>query len=185
MGGSMNVHETALYPWLADETAFIASAVAAGNPVLGICLGAQLLAVALGAKVEPNRHKEIGWFPIYKTGAADGFDLFDVFPSEIDAFHWHGDMFHLPLGATQVASSAACENQAFVYGDRAVGFQFHLEMTRAGASQMIQSGLSDAAPFIQSAEAILSEPARFKRMNDILHRWLSVFFDGTSAVSTS
>jgi len=180
MGGSMNVYETAAYPWLLDEKSFIASAIAAGKPVLGICLGAQLLAVVLGAVVEPNRHKEIGWFPIYKTGAADALGLFDIFPSEMDAFHWHGDMFHLPSGATHLARSTACENQAFLYGDRVVGFQFHLEMTPTGAEQMIQSGLSDPGPFIQSAEAILAEPARFNRMNDLLHRWLSVFFTGTS-----
>lgn len=181
MGGSMNVYESAAYPWLLGETSFIASAIAAGKAVLGICLGAQLLAVALGATVEPNRHKEIGWLPIYKTGAANGLRLFDNLPSEMDAFHWHGDMFHLPSGATHIASSAGCENQAFLYGDRAVGFQFHLEMTQPGAEQMIQSGLPDAGPFIQSAEAILAEPTRFNRMNDILHGWLCDFFDGTSA----
>ena len=82
MGGSMNVYEAATYPWLADEKSFIASAIAAGRPVLGICLGAQLLAVALGATVLPNRHKVIGGFPIYKTGAAERLDLFDLIPSE-------------------------------------------------------------------------------------------------------
>jgi len=185
MGGSMNVYETARYPWLSDETAFIASTVAAGKPVLGICLGAQLLAVALGAKVEPNCHQEIGWFSIYKTDAADGLSLFDIFPTEMDAFHWHGDMFHLPPGATHVARSAGCEHQAFIYGERAVGFQFHLEMTRTDAEQMVQSGLPEGGPFIQSAEAILAEPARFGQMNDLFHRWLSVFFAGTSAAPSS
>ena len=180
MGGSMNVYETVRYPWILDETAFIASAVVAGKPVLGICLGAQLLAVALGAKVEPNRHKETGWFPIYKTDAAAGLSLFDIFPAEMDAFHWHGDMFHIPPGATHVARSAGCENQAFVYGKRAVGFQFHLEMTRTDAEGMIKSGLPEGGPFIQSTEVILSDPTRFNRMNDILHRWLTVFFDETS-----
>lgn len=131
MGGPMNVDETARYPFLATEVALIERALARGLPVLGICLGSQLLAKALGARVYPNARKEIGWLPIFPTAAARDDPLFRPFGHGEVVFHWHGDTFDLPAGATLLASSTACRHQAFRYGRSAYGLQFHVETTPA------------------------------------------------------
>ncbi|RPD42472.1 type 1 glutamine amidotransferase [Chitinophaga barathri] len=129
MGGPMGIYDEADYPWLRDEKTFIRQSIDAGKPVLGVCLGSQLLADVLGAKVYPNKHKEIGWFPVQFDGELSGEDLV--------ACHWHGDTFNLPEGAVHLAQSAACKNQAYRYGDRVYGLQFHLEMTPAALEGMI------------------------------------------------
>ena len=129
MGGPMNIYEESEYPWLAREKQFIGQAIRSGKVVLGICLGAQLIAGFLGARVTPNAHKEIGWFPLELTPEAVASPLFDFLPHRLTAFHWHGDTFALPRGALRIARSEACENQAFLYDGRVVGLQFHLEFT--------------------------------------------------------
>lgn len=136
MGGPMNIYEEADYPWLADEKRFIERAIAAGRRVLGICLGAQLVADVLGARVYANAEKEIGWFQVEKTESAAASRLFAAFPAQLDVFHWHGDTFDIPAGAVRVARSAGCANQAFVYDKRVVGLQFHLETTSDSARQI-------------------------------------------------
>jgi GMP synthase-like glutamine amidotransferase len=129
MGGPMNVDETDRYPFLADEVRWIRQALDADLPILGVCLGSQLLAKALGAPVYPNRVKEIGWYEIELTEAGRGDALFNgCEPTEM-VFHWHGDTFDLPAGAVQLARGTDCENQAFRYGRAAYGLQFHLEVT--------------------------------------------------------
>ncbi len=129
MGGPMNVDETDRYPFLADEVKWIRQAVEAELPVLGVCLGSQLLAKALGSRVYPNRIKEIGWYDVEMTEAAKADQLFgDCRPTET-VFQWHGDTFDLPAGAVQLARSSQCENQAFRVGRAAYGLQFHLEVT--------------------------------------------------------
>lgn len=129
MGGPMGVYEETQYPWLATEKALIRDAIAAGKPVLGICLGAQLIAAALGAKVYPNKEKEIGWFPVqFHT---------DLAPSPTTVFHWHGDTFDLPANAVHLAETAVCKNQAFCIGDRVYGLQFHFEITPAAMENML------------------------------------------------
>ncbi len=133
----MNVYEEAEYPWLAAEKAFIAAAIGAGKPVLGICLGAQLIAAVLGGTVSKGPQPEIGWYPVELTPAGRELPLFAGFPDRFTALHWHGDTFSIPPGATHVASSAACANQAFAYdGGRVVGLQFHLEETRESLAQL-------------------------------------------------
>jgi GMP synthase-like glutamine amidotransferase len=129
MGGPMGVGDTEAYPWLVAEQAFIADAVAAGKSVVGICLGAQLIAAALGARVYRNAHVEIGWHPIRLTAQAQRLDLCEGLPVEQTVYHWHGDTFDLPAGALQLAQSEACTHQAFLVEDRVLGLQCHLEST--------------------------------------------------------
>lgn len=171
LGGPMGVADEARYPWLAPERRFIAEAIAKGRTVLGICLGAQLIARALGAVVRKNPCKEIGWFPVYRDPALAGTLLSGVFPDEVEVFHWHGDTFDLPAGAVPVASSAACRNQGFVLNDRVVGFQFHLETRPEAAASLVRhcsADLDDSAS-VQGAEEILADPAKFHVINKVLH----------------
>ena len=134
----MNVDEVEKYPHLAQEVEWIKQALAAGLPTLGICLGAQLLAKALGAKVYPNRVKEIGWYSAELTPHADRDPLFEGGGKQITVFHWHGDTFDLPPGTVRLAESKLCRNQAFRYGRSAYGLQFHIEMT----AELIDSWLA-------------------------------------------
>jgi GMP synthase (glutamine-hydrolysing) len=129
MGGPMNVDETDRYPYLADEVRWIRQAIEADRPVLGVCLGSQLLAKALGARVYPNPVKEIGWYDVELTDAAKGDQLLAECSRTETVFLWHGDTFDLPAGAVQLARSQQCENQAFRFGPAAYGLQFHLEVT--------------------------------------------------------
>lgn len=174
MGGSMNIYEEANYPWLTAEKRFIEQAVAAGRRVLGVCLGAQLIADVLGAKVYANTDKEIGWFPVETTEAASGNSLFAALPRRIEAFHWHGDTFDIPAGAVHVARSTGCTNQAFVYDERVVGLQFHLEMTLASAQQLIAHCADDIVEgrYIQTPQAMLADARRFDNINCAMHQLL-------------
>jgi GMP synthase (glutamine-hydrolysing) len=129
MGGPMNVDETDRYPFLADEVQWIRQAIAADLPVLGVCLGSQLLAKALGARVYPNRVKEIGWYQIELTNDGQGDLLFHTCQPTETVFQWHGDTFDLPAETVQLARSPQCENQAFRYSRGVYGLQFHLEVT--------------------------------------------------------
>ena len=113
MGGAMNADEEPRYPWLADEKRAIERAIAAGKRVVGICLGSQLIARVLGAKVTRNRDSEIGWFPIERADGAERSAVGRALPERAEVFHWHGDTFAQPAGAVQLARSAACEQQAF------------------------------------------------------------------------
>jgi GMP synthase (glutamine-hydrolysing) len=139
LGGPMNVHETGKYPFLEPELAWTRQAIEAGLPVLGICLGSQLMAKALGAKVAANAVKEIGWYDVELSCEAASDPLFAGCSRKLTIFQWHGDRFELPAGAVRLARGDACENQAFRYGDRAYALQFHLEMTAA----MVEDWLND------------------------------------------
>ena len=140
LGGPMNVDEVDRYPWLRSETAWLQAAVAREVPVLGICLGAQLLAKSLGARVYPSGVKEIGWYEIELTPEAADDPLFAGMDPRQMAFQWHGDTFDLPPGAVHLARSDSCRQQAFRYGRSAYGLQFHAEMT----ATLIEDWLDDA-----------------------------------------
>ena len=174
LGGPMSVHDEARYPWLVDEKRFIERTIAAGARVLGICLGAQLIAQALGARVHANGDKEIGWFAVEATAAARTAAVFQDFPRRLLAFHWHGETFDIPAGAKHVARSAACANQAFAFGERVVGLQFHLETTPAGARALIARGIDDLVEgrHIQQPLAMLGYPERFAAINVAMHALL-------------
>jgi GMP synthase (glutamine-hydrolysing) len=127
LGGPMNVDQQELYPHLATEIAAIQEALRREIPILGICLGAQLLAAALGANVRPNAVREIGWYRLHPTAAAQADRLCRHFDGSQHVFQWHAYTFDLPPGAVHLASTPTCPNQAFRFGERAYGLQFHLE----------------------------------------------------------
>jgi GMP synthase (glutamine-hydrolysing) len=129
MGGPMNVEDYARYPFLLNELNLIENVLKEGKPVLGICLGAQLIAKALGGRVYPNQYKEVGWYPVSLTEEGMKDPLFAGVPSHFDVLHWHGDTFDLPDGAIHLARSQRCEVQAFRWGYSTYAIQFHLEVT--------------------------------------------------------
>ncbi|KPJ77805.1 MAG: hypothetical protein AMJ54_06445 [Deltaproteobacteria bacterium SG8_13] len=170
MGGPMNVYEETQYPWLAREKAFIGRAIEHKKVLLGICLGAQLIADALGARISENRHKEIGWYPVYRIPAPGQLPQVSALADTFEGLHWHADTFELPEGAVHLARSEACDNQAFLFGDRVLGLQFHLEMTAEGLQRLVQFCSRDITgnPYVQSPEKMLANPLRFQRANRIL-----------------
>jgi len=174
MGGPMSVHDEHAYPWLHQEKRFIDSAIGAAKVVLGICLGAQLIAEVLGARVYPNRVKEIGWFPVERMPQAAATRVGAVVPAHFDAFHWHGETFDVPADAVHLARSAACAHQAFVYRERVVALQFHLETTRAGVEQLSTHCAAEIlpGPFVQPAAAMLADAGRFTAINQQMARLL-------------
>lgn len=131
LGGPMNVDQSEHHPHLLHEIEVIRAALARGMPILGICLGAQLLAAALGAQVHPNPVREIGWYPLSLSSAAERDPLFRHLRDGSPVFQWHAYTFTEPAGSVHLASTASCRNQAFRYGDNAYGLQFHLEVDRA------------------------------------------------------
>lgn len=180
MGGAMNADEEARFPWLVDEKRAIERAIAARKHVLGVCLGAQLVARVLGAKVTRNRFPEIGWFPIERVPGAQSSAVGRAMPASAEVFHWHADTFALPQGALQLARSAACEQQAFAYGDRVLALQFHPEMTPETTLAFAESGAGELVPgpWIQTREAMLSDTSRFARLEALLARLLEAFSRG-------
>lgn len=175
MGGPMSVNDEDLHPWLAVEKAFVREAIRAGKRVLGICLGAQLIASALGAKVYRNAVKEIGWYPIAPVPVADGDHAFRFSPGVL-AFHWHGETFDLPPGAVHLARSAGCEHQAFRIGERALGLQFHLETTPESVRALVANCRADLTPgpYVQSEERLLSAPVQnYRAANALMEQALS------------
>ena len=177
MGGSMNADEESRYPWLADEKRAIERAIAARKRVLGICLGSQLIARVLGAKVSRNRDVEIGWFPIERAEGAQASAVGRALPARAEVFHWHGDTFALPEGAVQLARSAACEQQGFAYGERVLALQFHPEMTPESVLGFAEGGADELVPgaFIQTREAMLADSARFEPLAALLGQLLEAF----------
>jgi GMP synthase (glutamine-hydrolysing) len=170
MGGPMNVYEYRLHPWLREEKHFLAAALEANKTILGVCLGAQLLADVLGVKVYQNAEKEIGWLPI-SLRSGSGTDLFfPGAPRELTVFHWHGDTFDLPAGAGWLASSAGCAHQAFAFGERVVGLQFHIETTPLSVAALIEHCGNELTEgrFIQPAARITEERAHFTMNQQVL-----------------
>jgi GMP synthase-like glutamine amidotransferase len=175
MGGPMSVNDESSYPWLKDEKRFIKESITRGKAVLGVCLGAQLITSAMGARVYPNAEKEIGWFPIHSVAAPEAKGAFQ-FPKEAEVFHWHGETFDLPPRAIRLARSAACENQAFQLGRNVIGLQFHLETTPEGARDLATHCRHELVPakFVQSEETILSARAeRYAAINALMSDVLS------------
>lgn len=178
MGGPMGIYDEAIHPWLADEKILIKEAITAGKIVLGICLGAQLIADVLGGKVTRNPHKEIGWLPISINPAAATHPIAQVFARYPNVFHWHGDTFALPPGAMHLASSEGCANQAYVFQDKVYGFQFHLETTPASARALIEHCAEDidGSRYTQPAQTILANDEKFAQINRAMSEVIAVIF---------
>jgi GMP synthase-like glutamine amidotransferase len=169
MGGPMGVYESNLYPWLTSELEFIKESIDKNKVVLGICLGAQIIAAALGAKVYKGPYKEIGWFPVI----FEKNKYFD-FPEKLTVFHWHGDTFDLPVNAQRIASSDAIINQAFIYNNKVLALQFHIEVMQESVNTMIQNCASDLSPgiYVQSAEELLNGAGQIPFNKKILYEIL-------------
>ena len=159
LGGPMNVDEIARYPFLQRETSWIREALWREIPVLGICLGSQLLAKALDANVHPNRMKEIGWYRIELTAEATGDWLFGRCQPQQTVFQWHGDTFDLPEGAELLATSEACAHQAFRHGEHVYALQFHVEVT----GEIIESWLGEPGNQREMAELPRVDPEEIRR----------------------
>ncbi|MDZ7345217.1 MAG: type 1 glutamine amidotransferase [candidate division KSB1 bacterium] len=171
MGGPMSANDEDKLTWLIDEKAFIRECIRQGKRVLGICLGAQLIASAMGAQVYRNRVKEIGWFPVQGV-PADNESIFR-FPKVFRAFHWHGETFDLPPGAVRIAES---ENQAFQLGRSVIGLQFHLEMTPESVREIISHCRAELLPskYVQSETVMTSvSPDEYREMNNLMAEVLS------------
>jgi GMP synthase-like glutamine amidotransferase len=168
MGGPMNIYEDKEYPWLAAEKKFIGATIEKGKIVLGICLGAQLIADVLGGQVVRNRYKEIGWFPVSLGAKGLASAPFRGFPDEFPALHWHGDTFSLPPGAVMLAESEACPAQAFSFnGSRVLALQFHLESSVDSVRALIQNCSDELVDgeYIQRAEDILENKENFSSIH--------------------
>ena len=161
MGGPMAVYERTEYPFLADEMRLIESALKMEKPVLGICLGSQLLAAALGAEVRKGERKELGWHAVTLTEEADHDPLFVGVKRKFWPFHWHGDVFSLPRLAVSLASSRHAPHQAFRYGKNAYGLLFHLEMTEVQISQMLGDFADELREAGGKASAITAQIPRY------------------------
>lgn len=177
MGGPMGVYDDDIYPWLTAEKELIAEAITSGKKVLGICLGAQLIACVLGAKVTRNAHREIGWLPL-QINPNSTHPVASILANCNEVFHWHGDTFELPVQAQLIAASQACEHQAYVVDNQIYGFQFHLESTETSARALIQHCAEDLdnSVYVQSAAEILENKERFaainKAMSAVFHQLL-------------
>ncbi len=143
MGGPMGVRDQGKYPFLRDEMLLIEKALKAGKPVLGICLGSQLLASVLGAKISLGKKKEVGWLPVRLSPEGRQDPLWAGSAPSFTAFHWHGDIFDLPAGAVSLASSDLTPHQAFRHGEKTYGLLFHLEMTENMIREMIRTFSDD------------------------------------------
>lgn len=171
MGGPMGVRDVDLHPWLAAEKDAIRSAIDAGKLVLGVCLGAQLVAHAMGAGVRRNPEPEIGWFPVTLTSGGVASRVFGMLPAAFTAGHWHGDTFDIPVEATRTASSEACVNQAFeAHEGRVIGLQFHLEWDREALTTLVEHAAGDLSdsPWVQTADELIGEKAPFSASRQLL-----------------
>lgn len=181
LGGPMSVHDEAGHPWLAVEKRYIAAAVDAGVRVLGVCLGAQLLATVLGGQVTANPDREIGWRPVELTALGEVSPAFAGFPARFPAFHWHGETFSTPPGAVRVACSTACANQAFAVGARLVGLQFHLETTPGSMHALIENAEPIdlvPAPYVQTPDQMREITVHFGVLEGLLQRLLHNMLKG-------
>ena len=169
MGGPMNIYDYEKFPYLKAEKEFIASCIRENKKVLGICLGAQLIADVLGQRTFPNTEKEIGWFPV--TGN------WHLMPNLFVPFHWHGETFELPKGAIHLASSEICLNQAFAFQENVLALQFHLEVQYDLIEGLLKHAESDLTPgdWVQGKQEIQDGLVNAESNRTYLRRILEEF----------
>lgn len=174
MGGPMGVYDADKHSWMISEKRLLEEAIKAGKVVIGVCLGSQLVAEALGARVYKARYKEIGWYPVALTESGADHPLTAFFPKEFTAFHWHGDVFDLPAHSLRLLTSERTPNQAFVYNERVLGLQLHLELQQHDINLIIDNSLEELedAPYIQQPATMRSRFEHITGMNRLLHRML-------------
>ncbi len=179
LGGIMDTHEVDKFPWLVDEKKLIREAVDSNKIVLGICLGSQLLAEALGAKIRLNENKEVGWQGVRLTEEAKKSEVFGSFPEYFSVFQWHSYTFDLPEGAVLIAENNACRNQAFEYNGRVIGTQFHPEFNNDCIRELVQEYYDDAGegPYIQAKEAIMTEHCLIREIDALIDLLLTNISD--------
>lgn len=176
-GGPMSVWEERRFPWLREEKRYLERYLATGKPVLGICLGAQMLAEVLGARTLTGPHKEIGWFEIRTTSGFRRSNLAGSLPTQFETFLWHGDTFELPDGAVHIARSDAFDRQGFLWGP-ALALQFHLEVRPDWVKMLVGRDAHELVPatFVQSVGAVLGRPeALYESNNALMERLLSAW----------
>ncbi|HEX8549008.1 MAG TPA: type 1 glutamine amidotransferase [Cytophagaceae bacterium] len=181
MGGPMGVGDESKYNWMTPEKKLIEKAIKANKKVLGICLGAQLIADVLGAKVYKNTYKEIGWWNINYNNDLNLNQL--GLPSTQRTFHWHGDTFDLPKGSQKIASSEACENQGFLLDNNVMALQYHMEVTASSIRAFLNAGKGELAEekFVQSESVIVEEDEQtFNNNHSILKNVFEKFIFSAS-----
>lgn len=177
LGGSMNIFDFEEYPWLRKEREFIKRVIDANKLVLGVCLGAQIISDILGANVYPNKHKEIGFFPIQKTEQAKKSELLNVLPDSFHVFHWHGDMFDIADNGIRLFQSEACKSQAYLLGN-VLCLQFHFEVTEENINNMLthcHDELTFKDTYAQGKKEILSHLRHLNSMHIYLEMVLDRF----------
>ena len=213
LGGPMSVNDSSSFPWLLKEKAWISEALNTSIPMLGICLGAQLIASAMGSVISTADHKELGWFPVYPhqnkrhpenndSGLDDESDDKNdndndndndnehqpFFSKKIIAFHWHGETFELPAGANLLASSDGCRHQAVRFKEKVIGLQFHLECTETWVRSILKHCARELeaadGPFVQPKATISSPPLdHFTQANQTMAQILSYLTSKDSRAS--
>ncbi|MEI5906353.1 type 1 glutamine amidotransferase [Bacillus spongiae] len=174
LGGSMSVRDIHQYPWMTKEMSFIQEAIKCQKKIIGICMGAQLIAKALGSTVTQNKYEEIGWHSVDGIGSNKLSTLFRTHPSPL--FQWHSDTFKLPKDSILLAKSDACSNQAFIYNHHVLAMQFHLEFTKEIVTHLLHDeGEPPMGPFTQSSQQIIHEEY-FLQAKELLNKILTVFF---------
>lgn len=184
LGGPMSANDDFNVDWMQAEKRFIREAIDQEKMLLGICLGSQLIARVLGATVSKNEEREIGWFPITATPNAMVLGL----PQQFQAFHWHGDTFTLPEGAKSIGSSEGAEQQGFIYQDRVVALQFHLETTPEAARELVdacQHEIEEDGPHTQPAEAMLVDLELFSEANQRMEQIMGYMLAQLEATATT
>jgi GMP synthase-like glutamine amidotransferase len=176
LGGPMSVYDESKYPWLHEEKIFIEDCILDGKKVLGICLGAQLMAVCLGSNVFTAKNKEIGWFEVEPTKECEKIPwLYELFRKNPTVFHWHGDKFEIPYSnCFSFLSSKANDNQAFYYDKNVIGLQFHIEVNENTTNLMLENGYGEIQEqqFIQSENEIIKGLANVENCNEIMNKLL-------------
>jgi GMP synthase (glutamine-hydrolysing) len=185
MGGPMNIYEYDTYPWLLRERQFIKDMIKMDKAVIGVCLGAQLIADVLGAKVKRNKHREIGFFPVTLNERGRKNSLLSCLANKFSAFHWHGDRFEIPRGTDNLCKTQGCAHQAFQYGQKVLAMQFHLDYSIESVRKMIRhcSHELDEGTYVKKPVQMLDDKEAFCRLKNNLFLLLDNIEKSTAVVS--